>query len=94
MAKVIWTQTAREDLRGIHAYVAADSPRAADILVDRLLSSSDRLEAFPESGRSVPEFADSRYRELCEPTPAVLHDVAPKTCVRDDGQQQGRHSAW
>ena len=58
MAAVRWTQRARDDLRDIHDFIARDSPRAAEALVERLLTATERLAVFPESGRVVPEFPD------------------------------------
>jgi len=56
MAAVRWTQRARDGLRDIHDFIAWDSPRAAEALVERLLTATERLAAFPESGHVVPEF--------------------------------------
>lgn len=64
MAKVRWAERARDDLREIYDYIARDSPRAAEALVERVLHSTERLASFPESGRTVPEFPDLSYREL------------------------------
>lgn len=64
MGKVRWTHEARDDLRDIHRFVQRDSPRAAEVLVARLLESARRLESFPRSGRVVPEFADVAHREI------------------------------
>ena len=64
MAEVGWTAQARDDLRAIHAYVAEDSPAAADALVERIQAATDRLAHFPESGRVVPEFPRAGFREV------------------------------
>jgi plasmid stabilization system protein ParE len=55
MAIVRWTQHALDDLRDIHDFIARDSPRAAESLVERLLTATERLATFSESGRGVPE---------------------------------------
>lgn len=64
MAEVRWARRALEDLREIHDFIARDSPRAAEAMVERILSASERLATFPLSGRLVPEFPDSGYREV------------------------------
>ena len=46
------------------AYVAADSPAAAERLLIRILDSADSLSNLTERGRIVPEFAEDRVREL------------------------------
>ena len=64
MAEVRWALRALEDLHEIHDFIARDSPRAAEALVERIFSASERLTSFPLSGRLVPEFPGSGYREL------------------------------
>ena len=76
MAAVRWTQRARDDLRDIHDFIARDSPRAAEALVERLLTATERLAAFPESGRVVPEFPALGYREIIVSSYRVLYRLA------------------
>ena len=64
MTTVFWTARAQADLAAIHAFVEADSPHFANVVVRRLLRSVDRLQDFPESGRAVPEYFDSAIREV------------------------------
>jgi len=73
MAIVRWTQHALDDLRDIHGFIARDSPRAAESLVDRLLTATERLEPFPESGRVVPELPELNYREIIVSSYRVLY---------------------
>lgn len=64
MAQVIWTEPALQDLNEIAEYIALDKISAANKLVQKVFSSTDRLEQFPESGRKPPELNKLRYREL------------------------------
>ena len=64
MAQIIWTEPALSDLDAIAEYIALDKPSAAVDLVQKVFSSTDHLEQFPESGRKPPEFKKSRYLEL------------------------------
>jgi addiction module RelE/StbE family toxin len=64
MTPVRWTPQALEDLEAIRLYVARDSVQYAALLVERLFNAVDRLEAFPESGRIVPEFQRRDLREV------------------------------
>ena len=64
MARLTWSVTARRDLRSIKQYVAFDSPRAAEFLVERIINVAKRLEDFPDLGRVVPGFNDDSLREL------------------------------
>lgn len=64
MAQIIWTEPALLDLNKIAEYIALDKPNAASQLVQKVFSIIERLEEFPESGRTPPEFKKSRYREI------------------------------
>ena len=64
MAEIIWTALALEDLRQIHQFISKDSKQYAAIVVRSVRSSAERLKAFPESGRLVPELPGGRYREV------------------------------
>ena len=66
MAQVIWTEPALSDLDAIAEYIALDKPCAAANLVQKVFSSTDKLEQFPELGRKPPEFIKSRYLEIIE----------------------------
>lgn len=64
MADVTWAVTARRHLREIRTYIAEQSPRAADLFVEALERTTERLSRFPDSGRRVPEYDDARVREI------------------------------
>lgn len=67
MRVVFWTAQARADLAAIRAFINQDSPHYASVVVSRLISATDRLVPFPESGRAVPEFDDPLVREVVHP---------------------------
>src|SRR5262249_14138544 len=79
MAAVRWTQRAQDDLREIHDFIARDSPRAAEALVERLLTATERLAMFPESGQVVPEFPALGYREIIVSSYRVLSRLEDNT---------------
>ncbi len=64
MAEVVWTAEARRDLAAIGTYLEGTSPAYASAVVGRLYHAAERLEAFPNSGRVVPEFEVEHVREL------------------------------
>jgi len=64
MAQVIWTESALQDLIEVAEYIALDKVAAANKLIRKIFSSTDRLQKFPKSGRKVPEIQDSRYLEI------------------------------
>ena len=64
MAQVIWTEPALQDLNEIAEYIALDKISAANKLVQKVFTTTERLEKFPKSGRKPPELESSRYLEL------------------------------
>jgi len=59
-----WTHRAQADLAAIQAFIEADSPHYASVVVRRLVDAVDRLRDFPEFGRIVAEFAQPSIREI------------------------------
>ena len=64
MTAVRWMPQAVEDLDAIRGFIARDSPRYADLVVERLVTAVDILERFPQAGRIVPEHSRADLREL------------------------------
>jgi toxin ParE1/3/4 len=62
--KLRWTQTARDDLRAIRAYISRDNPEAADRLVARIRQRARDGAAFPLSGPRIPDSSDEQVREF------------------------------
>lgn len=73
--RFIWTQPAVADVVQIRDYIAADSPRYARIVVERLFASVERLAAYPFSGRAVPELNDPSLREVVDPPYRLVYRV-------------------
>jgi len=67
--KIQWSPTAVADAESIRAYIANDSPRAANSVSKQIKESILRLQDFPFSGRAgrVPE-----TRELVVPGTAYI----------------------
>jgi len=61
---VVWAPQARDDLQALYDYIAKDSQRYADMVVNQIIAAVGRLEHFPESGRVVPELHRSDLREI------------------------------
>jgi toxin ParE1/3/4 len=49
--RLVFTEPAARDLEGIIDYIALNSPAAAEKVYRAVIASTDRLLAFPESGR-------------------------------------------
>jgi toxin ParE1/3/4 len=64
VTRILWSPQAVLDLESIRDYIAHDSPRYAELVVRRLIAAVERLHAFPESGRVVPERNSEDLREI------------------------------
>jgi toxin ParE1/3/4 len=71
--KVSWTDKARRHLRAIHDYTAADSPRNAMRMVDRITRKSEMVGRAPAIGHVVPEYDDESVRQVLEGTYRIIH---------------------
>jgi len=61
---VRWTPQASDDLEAITQFVAQDSPHYASLFVLNVFEAVERLERFPNSGRTVPEKHDPNIRQI------------------------------
>ena len=77
MTSVIWSPQSVRDLEAIHAYISDESVRYADLVVGRLLAAAERLQAFPECGRAVPERTDAAIREVIVGAYRVVYRLRP-----------------
>jgi len=62
--KIIWSLQARDDLREIVLFIAANNPSAAQTFGLRLMTKTDSLANFPLLGRVVPEENDENIHEI------------------------------
>ena len=64
MTELIWSPQALRDLEAVRAYIALDSTLYADLTVRLVVAAVERLKAFPEPGRIVPERNSHDIREV------------------------------
>ncbi len=77
MTSLIWSPQALRDLESIRGYIAKDSPLYADLVVRRIVAAVERLTAFPESGRVVPERGSPEIREVIVRPYRVVYRLRP-----------------
>jgi len=53
LARVVWTEPARQDLEGIRSYIGQFSPLAAQRMAVRLHAAAESLREQPWRGRSI-----------------------------------------
>ncbi|MSP61490.1 MAG: type II toxin-antitoxin system RelE/ParE family toxin [Myxococcales bacterium] len=64
MTRLRWSPQAVEDLEAIRAFISRDSQHYAQLVMERIVAAIERLPAFPQMGRVVPELADPEIREV------------------------------
>lgn len=64
MAQVTWTLQSLDDLTAIAEFHEASSPNYATLLIREIFAVEQQLQAFPASGRIVPEANISTFREV------------------------------
>lgn len=77
MISLIWSPQSLRDVESIRAYIAESSPLYADLLVQRIVGAVERLTAFPESGRVVPERNRPDIREVIVRPYRVVYRLRP-----------------
>jgi plasmid stabilization system protein ParE len=73
---VVWTETALEHVAAIKQYISQTSPLYAELVMRRILGRGKQLEAFPESGRVVPEVGRPEIREVFELPYRVIYRIS------------------
>ena len=64
MTVLRWSEQAVRDLESIRDFIGRDSPRYGQLVVERLVEATSRIETFPKAGRVVPEVGIENVREL------------------------------
>jgi addiction module RelE/StbE family toxin len=76
--QVLWTQTAKQDLKRIIEYIAADSEIQARRVYLSIKEKADNLWHTPLQGRAVPElryYSILTYRELISPPWRIIYSI-------------------
>lgn len=63
-ASLVWTRPALDSLLDVTRFIQADKPSAARRFAASIKGKVGRLQAFPQSGRVVPEFPSGGLREV------------------------------
>lgn len=73
--RLIWSPSAKYDLKDIALFIAEDYPSAAIRFTNQIFQVVERLISFPESGRMVPELADPVIREVIFKSYRIIYTV-------------------
>jgi len=73
--ELIWSPSARLDVKDIAVFIAEDSPLSAGRFVRRVFQAVERLSDFAEPGRMVPEFGDPDIREVIRKPCRIVYRI-------------------
>ena len=76
--KITWSPTAIRHFSSWIQYVAQHSIKSAEKERVKLLKSVSQLQAFPESGRMVPEFGNPNLREIIQKPIRIIYSLKSK----------------
>jgi toxin ParE1/3/4 len=74
--RLVWSNTARNDLKQLNAYIGQDSPIYARQFIQRILTRVETLPDFPNLGRHVPEANRDDLREIVFQGYRVIYQAA------------------
>lgn len=72
-----WTEQAAEQLGSIAEYISLTSPVYAEQVVERIVARLRQAQAFPASGRRVPEAGGREVREVIQQPYRILYRASP-----------------
>ena len=81
MAKIIFSKTARFDLKEIIEYIKRDSVRYAYLEKEKIVAAIEKLLTQPSLGRIVPELDNENYRELIFRNYRIIYQVISKNDI-------------
>jgi plasmid stabilization system protein ParE len=73
--KVHWTRNSIKHLINIYEFISKDSKVYAKRMVDRITKRSEQIAFEPYSGRIVPEYQNSKIREIFEGPYRIVYIV-------------------
>lgn len=79
--EVIWSPSARLDLKEIVSYIAEDNAEIAQRFGLSLIDATKSLASFPEKGRVVPEFRSQDIREVIFKPYRIIYRVRESQSV-------------
>ena len=80
MARVIWSERARDQLGVIVRYLAENAPTVAEGWAERLATAPDVLERLPEIGSPVEDAGIAGFRELLVGPYRIVYTVRSEDC--------------
>jgi len=75
--RIIWTESASQDLKDIVLFIAQDNKNAAVNLARKVFEHIEKAAQMPQSNRMVPEKDDESIREAILKPYRIIYQVDP-----------------
>ncbi len=75
MVRVNWTDQTLNDIENIAQFIEKDSPKYANIQVQRFFDKAKILETHPHTGRIVPEINQDYLKELIQGNYRIIYRI-------------------
>jgi len=72
---IFWSTPARDDLKGIHDFIARDSKRYATRVTQDIRDKAKTLCEFPQLGKSIAEIGENNVREINIYSYRIMYEV-------------------
>ncbi len=77
--KVVWTKEALERLNEIEEFIGINNPKRAEAFINYLIDSGESISDNPNLGRVVPDFANTKLREIIVKKYRIVYRVNEQT---------------
>ncbi len=74
---VFWSIPARDDLKGVHDYIARDSHHYAARVIQDIYEKTKTLVEFPQLGKNVAEVGEENVREINIYSYRIMYEILP-----------------
>ncbi len=77
--KIIWSPDSLADIERIADFISRDSLFYAESTVFKIFEATQNLEAYPKSGRVVPELNQDNIREVFVFQYRIIYEIVDKS---------------
>ena len=76
---ILWSKTARSDLRALRKFIARDFIFQADRITTRIIERVEKISLHPGTGHPVHEYSEKPLREIHEPPYRIIYQIEGTT---------------
>lgn len=81
MVTLLWLQSAKDDLKDIYDFIAADSIKYANHQIKQIRDRATTLKSNPYSGKIVPEYDLDSIREIIQGHYRIIYRIKSENLI-------------